>query len=65
MRLEHPDKSAVAEHNVSSGHRIQFHSTSILTSKTQYMDCIVGEAFDIELYCNNVNREVSFISASH
>jgi hypothetical protein len=34
IRLEHPDKSAVSEHSIDRGHRIQFHNSSILPSKT-------------------------------
>jgi hypothetical protein len=34
VRLEHPEKSAVAEHSVDLGHRILFHNTSILATKT-------------------------------
>jgi uncharacterized protein with PIN domain len=44
IRLEHPDKSAVAEHSVDLGHHIQFHNTSILATETQYMYRIVKEA---------------------
>lgn len=58
IRLEHQDKSAVAGHSVDLGHRIQFHNTSLLTTKTQYMDHIVKEAAEIELHPNNMNKEV-------
>jgi predicted GIY-YIG superfamily endonuclease len=60
IRLEHPDKSAMAEHNIDLGHRIQFHNTSDLASETQYMDHIVREAIEIEFHRNNINREVRF-----
>jgi hypothetical protein len=30
---EDTDKSAVAEHNIGQGHRIQFHNASILAAK--------------------------------
>jgi hypothetical protein len=60
IHLEHPDKSALAEHSVDLGHRIQFHNTSILATKTQYMDRIVREAIEIELHRNYMNREVGF-----
>jgi hypothetical protein len=58
--LEHPDKSAIAEHTVNLGHRIQFHETSILATRAQYMDRIIREAIEIELHPNNMNREVGF-----
>jgi predicted GIY-YIG superfamily endonuclease len=54
IRLEHP------EHTVDLGHRIQFHKTSILTTKTRYTDCIVREATGIELHPNNMNWEATF-----
>jgi hypothetical protein len=38
IRLEHLDKSAIAEHNINQGHCIQFHNSSILATKTRYMD---------------------------
>jgi hypothetical protein len=60
IRLDHPEKSVVAEHSVDLGHCIQFHNTSILASKTKYMDRIVREAVEIELHCNNMNKEVGF-----
>jgi predicted GIY-YIG superfamily endonuclease len=59
-RLEHPNKSAVAEHSIDQGHHIQFHNSSILAMKTSYMDCIVREAIEIELYPYNINRERGF-----
>jgi hypothetical protein len=60
MRLDHPNKSAVAEHSIDQGHRIQFHNASILATKTRYMDCIVREAIEIELHPYNINREGGF-----
>jgi hypothetical protein len=43
---------------------IQFHNSSILDTKTRYMDRIVREAIEIELHpCNN-NREGGF-SVNH
>jgi hypothetical protein len=43
VRLKQPDKSAVAEHNFNTGHRIDFSSTSVLDKATGYMDRIVKE----------------------
>jgi hypothetical protein len=44
---EHPDKSAIAEHNINHGHRIQFHNSSILATKTRYIDHIIRKAIEI------------------
>jgi hypothetical protein len=60
IRVQHPDKSAVAEHGIDQGHRIQFHNSSILATKTRYMDRIVREAIEIELHPYNINREGGF-----
>jgi hypothetical protein len=57
IRLEHPDNSAVAEHIIDQGHRIQFHNSSILAMKTRYMDRIIREAIQIEVHPYNINRE--------
>jgi hypothetical protein len=47
IRLEHPDKSAVAEYSIDYGHRIQFHNSFILATKTKYMDRTVREAIEL------------------
>jgi hypothetical protein len=60
IRLEHPDKSAIAEHSIDQGHCIQFHNSSILATKTRYMDRIVREAIEIELHPYSINREGGF-----
>jgi hypothetical protein len=57
IRLDHPDKSAAAEHSIDQGHRIQFHNSSILVTKIRYMDRIVREAIEIELHPYNINRK--------
>jgi hypothetical protein len=58
IRVEHPDKSAVAEHSIDQGHRIQFHNSSILSTKMRYMN--LREAIEIELHPYNINREGGF-----
>jgi hypothetical protein len=52
IRLEYPNSSAVAEHSINNGNRIQFHNGS--------MDSIVKEATEIELHPYNINREGGF-----
>jgi hypothetical protein len=60
IHLEHPDKSAAAEHSIEFEHRIQFHNTSILAAKSHKMDLITVEVIEIELHSNNMNRETGF-----
>jgi hypothetical protein len=45
---------------INQGHRIQFHSSFILATKTRYMDRIVREAIEIELHPYSINREGGF-----
>jgi hypothetical protein len=56
----HQDKLAVAEHSINHGHRIQFHNSSILATKTRYMDRIIREVIKSELNPYNINREGGF-----
>jgi hypothetical protein len=60
VRLEHPDKSAMAEHSTNLGHAIQLHHPAILSTKPRYMDRIIREAIEIELHPNSMNREDGF-----
>jgi hypothetical protein len=60
IRLEHPDKSAVDEHSIDHGQSIQFHNSSILTTKTRYMNRTVRVAMEMELHPYNINTEGGF-----
>jgi hypothetical protein len=54
------EKSAIAEHSIDQGHRIQFHNSSILATKTRYMGRIVREAIEIELNSYSIKKEGGF-----
>jgi hypothetical protein len=56
FRLNHPEKSAIAEHCINLDHCIQLHNTSILTKKPRYMDRIIREGAEIELHPDNINK---------
>jgi hypothetical protein len=58
--LEHPDKSAMAEHSINLGHLILLHNSTILSTKPRDMDLIIREAIEIELHSNSMNREDGF-----
>jgi hypothetical protein len=60
IRLEYPEKSTLVEHSIDQRHRIPFHSVSILTMKTRYMDRIVEEAIEIELGLYNTKTDGGF-----
>jgi hypothetical protein len=60
IRLEHLDKSVIAEHSISQGHYIHCHGASILPTKTRCMGRMVREAMEIELHSYNINRESGF-----
>ncbi|KAJ4427829.1 hypothetical protein ANN_25608 [Periplaneta americana] len=57
MRLYYPDKSAVAQHSLETGHKIDFSATSILDKTSGYWDLVIKEAIEIQLDGNNFNRD--------
>lgn len=50
----------MAENNDNSGHYIQLQGTSILFTKSQYLNYIITEVNEIELHPNSMNREDGF-----
>jgi hypothetical protein len=59
IRLNQPEKSAVAEHSINPGHKIDF-NISVLDRASGYMDRLVNEAIQIRLNQNNINRDNGF-----
>jgi hypothetical protein len=59
IRLDQPEKSAVAEHSIYAGHNIDFNNVSVLDRAWGYMDRIVKEAIQIRLN-QNINRDNGF-----
>ncbi|KAJ4429872.1 hypothetical protein ANN_22076 [Periplaneta americana] len=57
IRLYYPDKSAVAQHSLETGHKIDFSATTILDKTSGYWDLVIKEAIEIQLDGNNFNRD--------
>jgi hypothetical protein len=57
IRLDQPEKSAVAEHSINAGHQIDFNNVSVLDRASGYMDRLVKETIQIRLNQNNFNRD--------
>jgi hypothetical protein len=59
IRLDQPEKSAVAEHSINTRHKIDF-NVSVLDRASGYMDHLVKEAIQIRLNQKNFNRDNGF-----
>jgi hypothetical protein len=60
VHLNQPERSAVAEHLLTTYHRINFDGASNLGMATRYMDHLVREAIEIRLHPDNFNRDDGF-----
>jgi hypothetical protein len=61
IRLCQPEKSAVEEHCLETGHRIELEEVTVLTRSAGYMDRLVKEAIEIRLHPDNFKRDNGFI----
>jgi hypothetical protein len=57
IRLQHPDKYAVAEYTITLDQCTQLQDTTIKSIKSRYKDRIIREDTEIKLHPNNINRE--------
>jgi hypothetical protein len=60
IRLDQPEKSAVAEHSINAGHKIDFSNVSVLDRASGYMDRLAKEAIQIRLNQNYINKDNGF-----
>jgi hypothetical protein len=49
IRLDQPEKYAVAGHSINTGHKIDFNNVSVLDRASGYMDRLVKETMQIRL----------------
>jgi predicted GIY-YIG superfamily endonuclease len=61
LRLGQPDKSAVAQQALETGHKVKFNNTCRLARRKEYMDHIIKEAIEIKLHPDNINRDGGYI----
>ena len=61
IRQHQPEKSAVADHSISTGHCFDFCGTSLLDRTSWYFVGLVKEAVEIRLTENNCNTDAGFI----
>jgi hypothetical protein len=57
IRLDQPEKSAVAEHSVNTGHQIDFSNITILDRISGYVDRLMKEAIHIRQNKENFSRD--------
>jgi hypothetical protein len=59
--LGQPERSAVAEHVLDTGHTMEFNNTHRLVKTKGYIDRLVKEAIEIKLHPNNISRDSGFM----
>ena len=57
LRLQHFDKSAVAQHALENNHHIGFNEARLIDRANNYWDRLRRETIEIQLQANNFNRD--------
>ncbi|XP_018311528.1 uncharacterized protein [Mycetomoellerius zeteki] len=57
VRLKHATQSALSEHNIETGHQIQFDKTTTIANIASYFPRKYREAIEIQKHPNNLNRD--------
>jgi len=60
VRLDQPNKSAVAEHIFNHDHIIRLQNTELLSTKPGYMDRLIRDAIEFEMRPSNITRDGGF-----
>lgn len=60
VRLKHFSISALAEHQMETGHQILFDQTTALANSKQYFPRKYREALEIRKHPNNINRDTGY-----
>lgn len=56
--MNYPDKSALADHCISTGHNFEFQSASVFFKALGFWDRVIMEAIEIHVQTNIFNKDI-------